>query len=60
MERIYSDHSRVDERSLVMHRLIAEKVRANPALLDKARENVRHWQQPKAARCWRWRSGSKF
>lgn len=45
MEPIYSDHSRVDERSLAMHRLIAEKVRADPALLDKARENLRRWQK---------------
>jgi hypothetical protein len=32
-------------RSLAMHRLIAEKVRADPALLDKARENLRRWQK---------------
>jgi hypothetical protein len=45
MEPIYSDHRRVDERSLAMHRLIAEKVRANPALLDEARNNLRRWQE---------------
>jgi hypothetical protein len=45
MERIHSDHSRLDERSLDMHQLIAEKVRAEPALLEKARENVRRWQR---------------
>jgi hypothetical protein len=45
MEPIYSDHRRVDERSLAMHRLIARKVLADPALLDKARENVRRWQK---------------
>jgi hypothetical protein len=45
MEPISSDHSRVDERSLAMHRLVAEKVRANPALLDRARENLRRWQK---------------
>ena len=27
-----------------MHQLIAAKVRADPALLAKARENVRRWQ----------------
>jgi hypothetical protein len=45
MEGIYSDHTRVDERSLAMHRLIAEKLLADPPLLDKARENVRRWQK---------------
>lgn len=44
MEPVYSDHSRVDERSLAMHRLIAEKVLADPALLDTARGNLRRWQ----------------
>lgn len=39
-----SDHDRLDERSLALHRLIAAKVRADPALLDKARENLRRWQ----------------
>ncbi len=34
MEPVYSNHSRVDERSLAMHRLIAEKVLADPALLE--------------------------
>jgi len=45
MEPIYSDHSRLDERSLALHRLVAEKVLANPALIDKARGNVRRWQE---------------
>ena len=45
MEPIYSDHRRIDERSLAMHRLIARKLLADPALLDKARENVRRWQK---------------
>lgn len=45
MEAIYSDHSRLDERSLAMHRLVARKVLADPALLDRARENVRRWQK---------------
>jgi hypothetical protein len=45
MEGIYSDHRRLDERSLALHRLIAEKVLADPALLDKARDNLRRWQQ---------------
>src|ERR1700722_2561896 len=45
MEPFYSDHNRLDERSLALHQLVAEKVRADPALLDKARENVRRWQE---------------
>jgi hypothetical protein len=44
MHTVNSDHSRLDERSLAMHQLIAAKVQAHPALLDKARENVRRWQ----------------
>ncbi|HJU15420.1 MAG TPA: hypothetical protein VJ770_03035 [Stellaceae bacterium] len=43
--RLHSDHSRLDERSLTMHKLIAAKVLADPALLDKARDNLRRWQQ---------------
>jgi hypothetical protein len=45
MDPIYSDHSRVDERSLAMHRLVAEKLRTNPALLDRARENLHRWRK---------------
>ena len=45
MEPFYSDHSRLDERSLALHRLVAKKVQATPALLDKARENVRRWRE---------------
>ena len=45
MEPFFGDHRRIDERSLAMHRLIAEKVRANPALLDEARANLRRAQE---------------
>lgn len=45
MEPIYSDHSRVDERSLAMHRLVAAKLRENPAILEEARNNLRRWQK---------------
>jgi len=45
MGRIYSDHNRLGERSLAMHRLIARKLRANPDLLDEARDNLRRWQK---------------
>ena len=45
LEAVYSDHIRLDERSLALHRLIARKVLADPALLDKARANLRRWQE---------------
>ncbi len=45
MKPVYSDHIRLDERSLALHRLIARKVQADPALLDKARANLRRWQE---------------
>jgi hypothetical protein len=44
MEPFHSDHSRLDERSLALHELVARKVQAAPALLDKARGNLRRWQ----------------
>lgn len=45
MEPVYSDHIRLDERSLALHRLIARKLAADPDLLDKARDNLRRWQE---------------
>jgi hypothetical protein len=45
MEPSYSDHSRLDERSLALHQLVARKVVADPALLDRARANLRGWQE---------------
>src|SRR5438105_1776829 len=44
-----SDHRRLDERSLALHRLVAQKIQASPALLDKARDNLRRWQQANAS-----------
>ena len=44
MKPIQSDHSRLDERSLALHQLVARKVLADPALLNQARENLRRWQ----------------
>jgi hypothetical protein len=41
----YSDHSRLDERSLALHQLVAKKLQADPTLLAKARANVRRWQR---------------
>ncbi|HEY0418170.1 MAG TPA: hypothetical protein VGC80_01485 [Acetobacteraceae bacterium] len=44
MEPTYSDHSRLDERNLALHRLVAEKLLADPVLLNKARGNLRRWR----------------
>ena len=44
MTPLHSDHARLDARSLALHELVARKVLADPALLDKARENLRRWR----------------
>jgi hypothetical protein len=36
-------HARIDARSLALHRAVAAKLRANPALLDIARDNLARW-----------------
>ena len=36
-------HARIEERSIVLHRAIAQRVTENPALLDVARANLRRW-----------------
>ena len=37
-------HQEIDARSLAMHRLIAEKVRGEPALLEAARATLARWR----------------
>ena len=37
------DHRLIDERSLAFDRLIAAKLRRNPALVEKARGNLARW-----------------
>ena len=44
MTTLTSDHARLDERSLALHRLVAQKLVADPSLLDLARANVARWQ----------------
>ena len=39
------DHRLIDERSLAFDRLVAAKLRTNPALLEKARANLSRWLQ---------------
>jgi hypothetical protein len=36
-------HDRLEQRSLTLHRAIAEKLRKHPELLDIARENLDRW-----------------
>ena len=38
-------HPQLDARSLAMHRLVAEKIRRDPALLGRARETLGRWRQ---------------
>ena len=42
--QIYSDHQRIEARSLAMHRLIAGKLLTNPALIDQARSVLARWR----------------
>ncbi len=49
MEAFLSDHTRLDERSLALHQLVARKVLADPALLNKARANMRRWRDNNGA-----------
>jgi hypothetical protein len=37
------DHRLIDERSLAFHRLIAEKLVKNPALVEHAKRNLERW-----------------
>jgi len=38
-------HELHDRRSLAIHQLIAERIRADPSLLDRARARVTEWQR---------------
>jgi hypothetical protein len=38
-----SGHLRIDQRSLALHRAVAEKLRAHPELIEIARENLNRW-----------------
>ena len=41
---IVSGHRRIDERSLALHRAIADKLREQPELLQIARDNIVRWR----------------
>ena len=38
-----SDHIRIEERSIALHRAVAERIRKNPELMEKARENLQKY-----------------
>jgi hypothetical protein len=41
---VYSDHQRLDARSLAMHRIVAKRLLADPALIDQARGTIARWR----------------
>jgi hypothetical protein len=41
---VYSDHQRLDARSLAMHCLVARKLLANPALIAQASRTLARWR----------------
>jgi hypothetical protein len=43
MEGPLRGHERLDQRSLALHRAIAEKLRAHPELIAIAKENLERW-----------------
>jgi hypothetical protein len=50
-------HSLHDERSLAIHKLVAERIRADPSVLDVPRKRVAEWQRtctmnPKYPQAW--------
>ncbi len=44
------DHWQIEERSLALHREIAQRLRENPALLEIARGNLNRWIQSQGDR----------
>ncbi|UCF95242.1 MAG: hypothetical protein JSW39_14180, partial [Desulfobacterales bacterium] len=40
-ETIFSDHMRIEARSLALHRAVAGKIRENPQLMEKVREKLK-------------------
>jgi hypothetical protein len=37
-------HRRAEERSLALHRVVAARIRTDPAVLERARDRVRGWR----------------
>ncbi|MDD5206038.1 MAG: hypothetical protein PHS17_11495 [Desulfobacterales bacterium] len=40
---MWSDHMRIEERSIALHAEIAERLAASPELLETARRNIARW-----------------
>ena len=38
-----SDHIRIEVRSIALHRAIADRIRTNPRLMEKAKENLQNY-----------------
>jgi hypothetical protein len=41
---VFSDHKRIDERSLAFHAAIAERIKNNPELINTAKETIARWE----------------
>lgn len=41
---VFSSHRLLDARSLALHCLVAQRISADPALLEIARDNLRRWR----------------
>jgi len=41
--RPFSDHIRIEERSMALHREVAERIRRNPKLMDEAVKNIQRY-----------------
>ncbi len=37
-------HQEIDQRSLALHRLVADKIRSDPALFDQAQHRLMRWK----------------
>ena len=48
-------HADLDRRSLALHRLVADKIRRDPALFEQGRQTLAHWRRVvcPAAQPWR-------
>ncbi|MCB1056129.1 MAG: hypothetical protein KDD11_11570 [Acidobacteria bacterium] len=52
------DHRQIEDRSIQLHRAVAEKVRRDPSVLEAARRKVEVWREdgsvhPRYADAWR-------
>lgn len=43
--RHFSDHIRIEERSIALHRAVAERIRENPGLMKEAVKNLQRYLQ---------------